>query len=68
MVFLDIKAVSACFMFELSLAEKGVNSCQGDLMIDMHSATGNVDKDGSSAVHGGLLLPTICVLKMSSNR
>jgi hypothetical protein len=61
-VFLDVNTMCASFMFELSLAEKCVCSGQRDLMIDMHRPTSEVNKDGSSIVHGGLLLLSVGVL------
>jgi hypothetical protein len=61
-VFLDIDTMCAGFMFELSLAEKCISSCQRDLMIYMHRTTSNVNKDGPSTVHGGLLLLSVGVL------
>jgi 3-oxoacyl-[acyl-carrier-protein] synthase III len=61
-VFLDIDTMCASFVFELSLAEKCISSCQRDLMVNMYRSTGNVNKDGSSTVHGRLLLLSIGVL------
>jgi hypothetical protein len=61
-VLLDVDTMCSSFMFKLSFAEKCVSSCQRDLVLDMHRPTSNVNKDGPSTVHGGLLLLSVGVL------
>jgi hypothetical protein len=61
-ILLDVDTVGSSFVFELSLAEKGIHSCQRDLMVHMNRSTGDINKDGSSAVHGRLLLLAIGML------
>jgi hypothetical protein len=62
MILLDVDTMGSSFMLELSFAEKRVCSCQRDLMVDMYHSTGDINEDGSSAVHGRLFLLVIGVL------
>jgi hypothetical protein len=61
-ILLDVDAVGTSFMLKLSFAEKHVRSCQRDLMVDTHHSTGDINEDGSSAVHGRSFLLAIGML------